>query len=104
MQFDESANGREVDVHLNDEFEITLPETRTAGYRWATKSKGEPPCLLVKESSASQAGKAGGSNTHHWQFRAVSIGIGDIELLYGRSWEESSAPTQTFKMKIRVGP
>ena len=44
MRYDESANGTEVEVAAGEEFELSLPETRTAGYRWTLKSGGDPAC------------------------------------------------------------
>jgi predicted secreted protein len=102
MQYDERANGHEVEAKLNDELEISLSETRTAGYRWAVKSGGEPALKLLEETAQPNAPGVGGSGHHVWQFRALAAGTGEIELHYLRPWENSSEPARTFVLKVRV--
>ncbi|MBZ5681317.1 MAG: protease inhibitor I42 family protein [Acidobacteriia bacterium] len=104
MQFDESANGREVELVAGEEFELSLPETPTAGYRWTLKGSGEPACSLVHESFQPATGKVGGSGTHSWRFRAVAPGNCLLALEYKRSWEARSEPARTFTLKVRVRP
>jgi predicted secreted protein len=101
MRYDESANGRQIDATLNEEFEIVLPETRTAGYQWVVKNTGEPVCELLKETSEPSAG-IGGTGHHLWQFRVVVSGSAEIELHYLRPWEKSKEPARTFWLKVRV--
>jgi predicted secreted protein len=103
MRFDESANGSEVEIPAGEEFDLSLPEIRTAGYRWTIKNSGEPTCALLNESSQPGPGKTGGSGTHSWSFRAAAPGNCSLALEYGRSWE-NSGPAQTFGMKVRVRP
>ena len=104
MQFDETANGSEVELSAGDEFQLSLSETRTAGYRWTLKTSGEPSCILLSESSQPASGQTGGAGTHFWRFRAVATGNGLLALEYRRSWESSSEPARTFRMKVRVQP
>ncbi len=37
MQYDERANGSEIEGEVGENFEVSLPETRTAGNRWVIK-------------------------------------------------------------------
>jgi predicted secreted protein len=104
LQFDETANGSEVELSAGDKFELSLSETRTAGYRWTLKSTGEPSCILLSESSQPASGQTGGTGTHLWRFRAVAPGNCLLALEYRRSWESSSEPARTFGMKVRVRP
>lgn len=101
MQYDESANGSEVELSAGDEFEVSLPETPTAGYRWTFRS-GESACSLLSESSQSAKGKVGGSGTHSWRFRAPATGACSILMEYKPSWEAGSQPERTFTLKIRI--
>lgn len=103
MQYDERANGHQIGAKLNEELEISLPETRTAGYRWVTKSTGEPVCRLLQETARPNPTGVGGTGQHLWQFRAVAAGTGEIEFHYLRPWENSAAPARTFILKVRVG-
>ena len=34
MQYDELANGSVIEAEVGENFEGSLPETRTAGHRW----------------------------------------------------------------------
>jgi len=101
MQFDESANGREVDLSPGEEFDLLLPETPTAGYRWILRD-GDSCSQL--ESSQLGAGKIGGLTTHVWRFRAPASGHCSVRFEYRRSWETSSEPARTFSLKVRVRP
>ena len=101
MQYDERANGKTIQLQLNAEFQIVLPETRTAGYRWSVIHKGEPICELLEERS--EVGSAvGGSGTHVWRFRSTSSGTATIQFEYGRSW--NAEPEKNFVMEVQVRP
>jgi predicted secreted protein len=103
MQYDESANGREVEIKIQQEFEIVLHETRTAGYRWSAVAKGEPTCELMEEN-IQPAPAVGGSGVHRWRFRGISPGNCEIALRYARPWENFSGPDQMFQLKVQVRP
>jgi len=102
MQFNESANNRVVRLKMDDAFDIVLPETRTAGYRWILKDPHEPVCTLLEESARPNPAGAGGTGIHSWRFRAASPGMCEIELHYVRPWESSSEPAKTFRLKVQV--
>jgi predicted secreted protein len=103
QHYDERANGHKVEAKLNEEFEIALSETRTAGYRWMVESAGAPVCRMLEEATQANAAGVGGSGRHVWRFEAVAAGTGEIKLRYGRPWENSAEPAQTFGLKVRVG-
>ena len=103
MEYTESSNGASVELRVHDEFAIALPETRTAGYRWSVVRKAETACQLTEDSFQPPAG-VGGSGKHLWRFRAVAAGVGEIELQYGRSWQDKPEPEKTFRLKIHVRP
>jgi predicted secreted protein len=104
VQFGESANGSDVEIKVGADFGLSLPEARTAGYQWTLKNSVEPTCVLLSDSYQPASGKAGGSGTHSWRFRAASSGSCSLALGYRRSWESGSEPAQTFAMKIRIRP
>lgn len=103
MQYDESANGREVEIAIREEFEIALSETRTAGYRWSVIGKTGPVCELL-EDNILPAAAVGGSGVHRWRFRAGAAGMCEISLRYARPWENFSGPDKTFLLKVHVRP
>ena len=104
MQFDETANGSEVEIPAGEEFALSLNETRTAGYRWTLNGSGEPSCVLIGESFQPASAQTGGTGTHIWRFRTGAPGNCSLALEYRRSWEGSSEPARTFGMKVRVRP
>jgi inhibitor of cysteine peptidase len=102
MHYNERANGHEIEAKVNDEFEISLSEGRTAGYRWVVKSGGEPVLKLLEETAQPNSPGVGGSGQHVWHFRALAEGAAEIELQYLRPWETSAEPARTFVLKVRV--
>jgi predicted secreted protein len=104
MQYDETWNGKSVSARVNDEFQIVLLETRTAGYRWTAIHKGEPVCELLEEQNAPNTRAIGGSGTHTWRFRAVSSGTTKIQLHYQRPWKSKEEPEKTFLLEVQVRP
>jgi len=101
VQYDDNADGSEIELSPGEEFDLSLPETPTAGYRWILKNEGERGCSLL-DSSHSATGKIGGTGTHVWRFRAPTSGTCSIVLEYRRSWETSSEPARTFTLKVRA--
>ena len=102
MLYDERANGQQIEAKVNEKLEISLSETRMAGYRWVTKSGGEPMLRLLEETSQPNPVAVGGTGHHLWQYLAVSAGAGEIELHYLRGWENPADPARTFVLKVRV--
>jgi predicted secreted protein len=102
MQYDEGANNQLATLKVNDAFEVVLPETRTAGYRWTLKISPEPTCTLLQDTVQPSPAAGGGSGTRSWRFRATSTGVCEIELHYTRPWESSSEPAKTFRLKVQV--
>jgi predicted secreted protein len=102
VQYDERANGQRVDAKVGEEFEIVLPEARTAGYRWAIVEKGEPSLQLLEDTSQSNVAGVGGAGHHRWRFRGAAAGECEIKLQYARCWQEPAEPARTFILKVRV--
>jgi inhibitor of cysteine peptidase len=102
MQYDERANGREVEAKVNEELEISLPETSTAGYKWVTKGGAEPVLRLREETSQANGAGVGGSGHHLWHYQAAQAGTGTIEFEYRRPWDKNAEPERTFVLKVRV--
>src|SRR5262249_55879543 len=51
MTYDQTANGKQIEPAVGEDFEVSLPETRTAGYRWALRQGSESQCPLLNETS-----------------------------------------------------
>ena len=104
MQYDQRSNGKAISPRVDEQFQIVLPETRTAGYRWSIVQNGEPHCELLEERSDPAPGTVGGIGAHTWRFKAASAGTGKIQIHYGRSWKNTAEPEQTFTMEVQVRP
>jgi len=102
MQYDERSNGQEIVAQRNEEFEVWLLETRTAGYQWIIAENGEPILRLLSETIIPNTGAVGGSGHHKWRFRAAAPGETRLTFEYSRPWEKSEKPTRTFFLKVHV--
>jgi inhibitor of cysteine peptidase len=102
LQINESSNGHEIVLPIDQTLEICLHENPTTGFRWSLESKGEPALVFVKDFFKSAADTPGRGGNHHWQFQTAQVGLGTIELSYRRSWEKEKIPSQTFTLRVRV--
>ena len=102
-QLDEDAGGQEIALTVGQEFELTLGENASTGFRWQTVADGAPACALVSDEflppPESRPGRGGG---HVWRFRAVRAGDGRIELSYRRAGREGATAGRTFTLRVRV--
>ena len=99
-QLDESADGREIELAAGQEFELTLGENPTTGFRWRLTADGSPACALVRdEFRAPEGGRPGQGGSHVWQFRAERAGESRIELSYARAAGDAA---RTFTLRVRV--
>jgi inhibitor of cysteine peptidase len=101
--FDENAHEREVQIHVGEVFEITLPENPTTGFRWHFEASGESFCSLLDDHfEASPQNLPGQGGRHYWHFKAVQVGSGDITLVYRRSWEQTGTPARKFTLRVHM--
>ena len=99
-QLDESADGREIELAAGQEFELTLGENPTAGFRWRVTADGSPACALVRdEFRAPTEGRPGQGGSHVWQFRAARAGQCRVEMSYARAAGEAA---RNFSLRVRV--
>jgi predicted secreted protein len=90
LEIGPSASGTTVQVVAGTQLQLTLPETRTAGYSWKVISV-ESPVFSVADAGFTRADSVGGTGVHRWTVRALQKGRAKLELAYGRSWETSGA-------------
>jgi predicted secreted protein len=97
----ESADGTQCQMHVSEEFEITLQENPTAGFRWILTNNGEPICILLTDRffCGSRLGQPG---RRTWQFKILLAGSTTIQLSYARSWKPQVQPTRTFTLHLCV--
>ncbi len=99
VRIDQSAEGTTVHLAVGDQAQLTLPETRTAGYSWKVVS-AESPVFALENAGFQKAPGVGGTGTHRWMITAKKAGSAELELAYGRSWETEAG--KSFAMTILV--
>ena len=102
MQFDEQRNGDEVDLAAGAEFNVSLAEQPTTGFRWRVVSTGEPACRLSNDSFDADTSRHGAAGARVLSFETIQPGVGVIELAYRRGWETEAAPARQFVLRVRV--
>jgi len=102
LQFDEHSNGSTIELNTGEKFKIILRENPTTGFRWNLVSDGEPACELLDHSFAPSSGSPGIGGRHSWQFLTRQEGLGKIEFVYRRSWEQAKPAEQSFILSISV--
>jgi inhibitor of cysteine peptidase len=102
VEFDEQRNGDRVEVSSGAEFEVSLLERPTSGFRWHVVSNGEPACRLRGDDFDADTSRHGGSGARVLHFAAVEPGEAVIELAYRRAWETNVAPARQFVLRVHV--
>ena len=101
LEIGASASGTTVRIAKGDQVQLTLPETRTAGYSWQAVTEVSP-VLAVGDDGFARASAVGGTGTHRWTLSGSQAGSAKVEMVYGRSWEPASAAKQRFTVTIDV--
>ena len=102
IEVGERENGEQIELSLHEALRVTLPEVRTAGFRWTLRVPEQPVCSLVKEHFDPPAAPPGGTGKHYWEFRAERAGTAQIVIEYARLWERTSAPARSFSFSVHV--
>jgi inhibitor of cysteine peptidase len=102
-RIDENWKEPELDLVVGEEFELSLSENPTSGYRW--RLQGDAPLGLSLESDDFDAGQAAGAGGRRiWRFKATGEGLARLELTYARSWEKTGARSFIAPVRIVEGP
>ncbi|NCC51415.1 MAG: hypothetical protein EOM20_09395 [Spartobacteria bacterium] len=102
--FTAKDNGREVNVPIDDVFEIELEGNITTGYTWENVSESSGAVEQVGEAEYKAAGnRLGSGGIFTFKFKAAAAGSAVIKLVYHRTFEKDAPPADTFEMKIVVG-
>ena len=102
LYLNESYNEREIELRAGEEFEIRLPENPTTGFRWRLVSDGEPVCVLQSDFFEPTDRTPGRGGSHYWRFLAAQVGLGNIDLVYRRSFEQQETPARRFTLQVRI--
>jgi predicted secreted protein len=98
----EQENGRQIEVVRGQILRVTLPEVRTAGFRWSLRTSSERVLSPVADDLDAATSSPGGAAQHHWDFRADEIGTTELVFEYGRPWARAAAAARTFSVSVHV--
>lgn len=108
IQITESDSGSLHDIPHGEEFQLSLPENPTTGYRWQFRISGNGKLNLVEDRFEPGAGGGdgmvpGGGGRRWMRFTAKESGDVFLEAMEKREWETASPAQQTRGFRIRVG-
>lgn len=101
------ANGKTIDLTLNQTLVLTLDSNATTGYKW--NLVGEPNAQVVKFISSNynapqtNPGVVGAGGTETWKFQAVGVGKTTFKLGYFRPFDPKDVAKE-FSLTINVTP
>jgi predicted secreted protein len=96
VEVGEQQNGQQIEVNLQQTLRVTLPEVRTAGFRWSLRTSSERILSPADDDLGSAPEKTGGVAQHHWDFRADTVGTTELVFEYDRPWARGAAPPPTI--------
>ena len=103
IEVGEQLNGQQIALLQQQTLRVTLPEVRTAGFRWVLRTYSQQILTLLTDDLEAEPGVAGGAAQHHWVFRAEQVGSTELEFNYTRPWVRAAAAARTFSVSVRVG-
>jgi inhibitor of cysteine peptidase len=91
---------------VGQELEVRLEGNVTTGYAWGLVVP-VPDILAVVDPGTYRArpdteGREGAGGTTTFVLRAVHLGTGALELVYGRPWERGVAAARTLRVDVDV--
>jgi inhibitor of cysteine peptidase len=97
-------NGTDVDLTAGGTLIVKLPSNPSTGYSWAVA--GDPSPLKLHKTSFVQKSHSGqmvgSAGTQVLRFGANSVGMGNLTVVYRRSWEYNVPPVTTFTVRVNV--
>jgi len=97
----QADNGRTIELHVGDQFKLSLRESRMAGYRWNVVEKGEPVLTSVETKEQPRAPALGEPKMRAWQFMAEKTGSAHVYLQHRRPWETAGSG-EDFWLNVSV--
>jgi Zn-dependent peptidase ImmA (M78 family) len=106
---DETADGRRVYAHPEDEIHLVLHEIPTSGYRWTVEPKSRShPTIEVLEDSLRAGDDAhdryGARHTRHLWLRIREPGDALLKARLGRPWEGPGGELSEVRTEIHTDP
>lgn len=97
-------NGGQVSVAKGGTLVIRLEAIPGTGYGWQVVKDDTERLELLGKPEFEQSGRdlAGASEQQIFRFRALALGLSQLELHYVRSWEKDVPSAKTFKVKVLI--
>ena len=99
----EHQNGQQIELEQGQILRVTLPEVRTAGFRWILRASNQQILTPLADDTNAESAAIGGAAQHHWDFRAAERGKTDLVFEYDRPWARAAAAARTFSVSVHVG-
>ena len=99
----QADNGRSIELHVGDRFQLSLRESRMGGYRWNMVEKGEPVLGSNETEVHSRPPALGEPRMRAWTFTAEEPGSVRIYLQHRRPWEAAGSG-EDFSLNVSVMP
>ncbi|MEC6797263.1 protease inhibitor I42 family protein [Photobacterium sp. S4TG1] len=97
-------NKQAVKIKLDQTFQLSLPASPSTGYSWALRSMPDSLMLLsvdYRNSEQCKKGMTGCSGLRTYTFKAVTKGVGELKLNYGRAWEKEGSKSKVITIDVR---
>jgi len=102
VEVGEQQNGQQIELQQGQTLRVTLPEVRTAGFRWSLRDSSQRILTPLADETNAGSAAVGGTAQHHWDFRATEPGATDLVFEYDRPWARAARAARTFSVSVRV--
>jgi predicted secreted protein len=102
VEVGERQNGQHIELQQGQTLRVTLPEVRTAGFRWSLRTPSQQILTALADDTDARSAMTGGAAQHHWNFRAAEPGTTDLVFDYDRPWARAAEAARTFSVSVRV--
>jgi predicted secreted protein len=102
VEVNEHQNGQQIELRQGQPLRVTLPEVRTAGFRWSLRTSSQQILTPLGDDSDATPATTGGAAQHHWNFRAAEAGTTELVFEYDRPWARAAQAARAFSVSVRV--
>jgi predicted secreted protein len=102
VEVGEHQNGQRIELQQGQTLRVTLPEVRTAGFRWSLRTPSQQVLTPLADDTDAGSATVGGAAQHHWDFRAAEPGATELVFEYDRPWARAAEAARTFSVSVRV--
>ena len=101
IQLTERDSGRQIELNVGDQLNITLPANPTTGFQWEVSNVDSTILRPMGEPEFEPASNEVGSGGQiKFRYEVVGTGQTELQLIHHRMFEENVPPIQTFEVNI----